>query len=128
MRAREFIREHRELPPEIDGPLSYTYVLPGLSTDNTYQHYRFGVAIARARSDYIDDDVNPYRPVWSPEPAFGKHSVVVGMDAGIEQVIDQALSMTKTPGGRRPGSSSTSNEPALVNAQSPLKPFCGYPR
>ena len=59
MRAREFITEQRELPPEISEPLRYTYVLPGLSASDPYNNYRFGVAIARARSDYGKDGVNP---------------------------------------------------------------------
>lgn len=128
MRAREFIREQRELPAEIADPLRYTYTIPGLSAADPYKNYRFGVAIARARSDYIDDDVNPYRPEWSAETAFGEHGVVVGMNAGIEQVIDQALAMTKTPGGRCIVSSPDSTEPDLVNTHSPLRPFGGYPR
>ena len=128
MRAREFIREQRELPKEIADPLRYTYTIPGLSASNPYNNYRFGVAVARARSDYIDDDVNPYRPEWSAETAFGEHGVVVGMNAGIEKVIDKALSMTNTPGGKKIVSSPDSIEPTLVNTQSPVRAFGGYPR
>ena len=128
MRAREFIREQRELPREIADPLRYTYVIPGLSAADPYNNYRFGVAIARARSDYIDDDVNPFRPEWTPETAFGEHGVVVGMTQGIEKVIDRALAMTNTPGGKTLVSSPESKEPDLVNDQSPVRAFAGYPR
>jgi hypothetical protein len=128
MRAREFIREQRELPREIADPLRYTYVIPGLSAADPYNNYRFGVAIARARSDYIDDDVNPFRPEWTPETAFGEHGVVVGMTQGIEKVIDRALAMTNTPGGKTLVSSADSKEPDLVNDQSPVRAFAGYPR
>ena len=31
MRAREFIVEQKDLPPEVAEPMRYTYVLPGLS-------------------------------------------------------------------------------------------------
>ena len=62
MRAREFIREQRELPPEYAEPMRYTYVLPGLSASDPYKNYRFGVAIARARSDAKPDTQDPYRP------------------------------------------------------------------
>lgn len=128
MRAREFIREQRELPEELADPLRYTYTIPGLSAADPYNNYRFGVAVARARSDYIEDDVNPFRPEWSAETPFGEHGVVVGMTAGIEQVIDRALAMTNTPGGKKIVSSPKSEEPSLVNAQSPVKAFRGYPR
>ena len=128
MRAREFITEQRELPPETKSPMRYTYTLPGLSSSDPYATYRMGVALARARSDAAKDDVNPFMPEWSAETAFGEHAVVAGMNAGIEQVIDTALSMTKTPGGKQLVSTSTSDEPDLVDTQSPVKAFKGYPR
>lgn len=126
MRAREFIREQRELPDETKEPMRYTYTLPGLSSSDPYKTYRMGVAIARARSDYRNDDVNPHMPEWSAETAFGEHAVVSGMNLGIEQVIDAALKMTNTPGGKKLVSTATSNEPNFVTTQSPVKPFKGY--
>ena len=57
MRAREFITEQRELPPEISDPLRYTYILPGLSAADPYRNYRFGVAVARARSNLGKDQL-----------------------------------------------------------------------
>ena len=134
MRAREFITEQRNLPPETSEPMRYTYVLPGLSAADPYKNYRMGVAMARARSDYakalnpLNDNINPYAPEWSAETPFGEHAVVVGMNVGIEPVIDAALKMTKTPGGKKMVSSGPSEEPAFVSTQSPVKPVKGYPR
>lgn len=126
MRAREFIREEKQLPPESAEPMRYTYTIPGLSAADPYKNYRFGVAIARARSDAAPDDVNPNRPVWSPDTAFGEHGVVVGMNSGIEKVIDVALKMTGTPGGKKIVSSPKSEEPDFVKDVSPIKGFKGY--
>ena len=130
MRAREFIAEQRELPPEIADPLRYTYVIPGLSAADPYKNYRFGVALARARSDVGTDDraIDPYKPKWSGQTAFGEHGVVVGMNSSIEQVIDQALAMTDTAGGKELVSTAESEEPKLVDTVSPVKAFKGYPR
>jgi hypothetical protein len=128
MRAREFITEQQDLPPETKSPMRYTYTLPGLSSSDPYKTYRMGVALARARSDAAKDDLNPFMPEWSAETAFGEHAVVAGMNSGIEQVIDQALSMTNTSGGKRLVSTETSDEPDLVDTQSPVKAFKGYPR
>ena len=128
MRAREFIREQRDLPDEYKDPMRQTYVIPGLSAADPYRNYRFGVAIARARSDYRKDDVNPFRPEWTPETAFGEHGIVVGMNAGIKPVIDAALRMTKTPGGKKLVSTPDSDEPQFVDKQSPIKAFKGYTR
>ena len=128
MRAREFITEQRELPPEQADPMHYTYVIPGLSASDPYNNYRFGVAMARARSDAGTDGLNDKLPAWSTETAFGEHGVVVGMNSGIEQVIDQALTMTDTPGGKELVSTADSKEPSFVDTVSPVKAFKGYPR
>lgn len=128
MRAREFIVEQRNLPPEYADPMRYTYVIPGLSAADPYNNYRFGVAMARARSDAGTDGINKDFPEWSPETAFGEHGVVVGMNNNIEKVIDQALTMTKTPGGKKLVSTAPSIEPGFVDTVSPVKGFKGYPR
>ena len=130
MRAQEFITEDKNLPPEQADPMRYTYIIPGLSAADPYRNYRFGVAMARARSDAGADDhsIDPFKPKWSAQTAFGEHGVVVGMNNSIEQVIDQALVMTDTPGGKQLVSTPTSTEPNFVDVQSPVKPFAGYPR
>ena len=46
----------------------------------------------------------------------------------IEQIIDQALTMTDTQGGKELVSTADSKEPAFVDTQSPIKAFKGYPR
>ena len=128
MRAKEFIVEQRDLPPEYADPMRYTYVIPGLSASDPYNNYRFGVAMARARSDAGTDGLTKDMPAWSAETAFGEHGVVVGMNSSIEQIIDQALTMTDTAGGKELVSTADSREPALVDTQSPIKGFKGYPR
>jgi hypothetical protein len=130
MRAREFITEQASLPPEQAEPLRYTYILPGLSAADPYRNYRFGVAMARARSDLgkdqamVDKDIIP----WEAETAFGEHGVVSGFDANVDPVIDLALKMTKTPGGKKLVSTAASEEPDFVTTKSPIKAFNGYPR
>ena len=128
MRAREFITEQATLPPEQADPMRYTYVIPGLSAADPYRNYRFGVAIARARSEYGTDSIDANFPAWESETAFGEHGVVSGMNSGIGDLIDAALKMTKTPGGKKLVSSPGSTEPSLVNKTSPISGFKGYPR
>lgn len=126
MRAREFVTEQKQLPPEQAEPMRYTYVIPGLSAADPYRNYRFGVALARARSDAGTDGLAANLPEWDSETAFGEHGVVTGMNAGIAQVIDQALSMTKTPDGKKLVSTPQSQEPDFVDTTSPIKAFKGY--
>lgn len=128
MRAREFIAEQKDLPPETKDPLQHAYTIPGLPSSNPYNQYRFGVAIARARSDVGTDGLNADMPAWSAETPFGQEAIVVGMNGGIADVIDKALAMTKTPGGKKLVSTADSTEPALVDTTSPVKAFKGYPR
>lgn len=128
MRAREFILEQAHLEPEQSEPMRQTYVLPGLSASDPYNNYRFGVAMARARVEERPDDINPFMPEWSKETAFGEHGVVIGMNAGIRSVIDQALRMTGTPGGKKLITTPDSVEPSMVNIHSPIRGFRGYPR
>ena len=127
MRAREFIVEQKELPPEQADPMRYTYVVPGLSAADPYRNYRFGVAIARARAEHgADDGVNEHMPEWTPETAFGEHGVIAGMVPSIEKVIDAALKMTNTPGGKQMVSTGPSEEPPFVDKTSPIQGFKGY--
>lgn len=126
MRAREFIREQRELPDETKDPMRDTYILPGLSAADPYKSYRMGVALARARSEYRKDDVNPYMPEWTAETAFGEHAVISGFNHGVAQIIDAALAMTDTPGGKKLVSTPDSSEPDFIDKQSPIKAFKGY--
>jgi hypothetical protein len=126
MRAREFVTEQKNLPPEQADPMRYTYVIPGLSAADPYRNYRFGVAIARARSDHGTDGLNKDFPEWSAETAFGEHGVVAGMTPSIDKIIDQALAMTHTPGGKQMVSTPTSTEPAFVDTKSPINSFKGY--
>ena len=86
--------------------------------------------MARARSDLgADQDLlDPDIIDWEAETAFGEHGVISGFDANIDPVIDMALKMTKTPGGKRIVSSPESLEPKSTGNVSPVRPFKGYPR
>jgi hypothetical protein len=129
MRACEFITEQADLAPEQADPMRYTYIIPGLSAADPYRNYRFGVAIARARAEHgAADGVNEHMPAWSAETAFGEHGVVSGWIPSIDRVIDAALAMTKTPGGKKIVGTGPSKEPSLVDKTSPVKAFKGYAR
>jgi hypothetical protein len=127
MRAREFITEEKTLPWEQADPMNHVFVLPGVNSSDPYQIYRFGVALARARSDAGTDKI-PNMPAWTAETAFGEHAVVAGFDNSVEPVIDQALKMAGLPSKKVQVSTPDSLEPAIVNHQSPVRGFKGYPR
>jgi len=128
MRSREFVTEAKALPVEISDPLPQAYDIPDLDTSNPYKVYRFGLAMARARSDARDDGTNPYRGEWHPHSVAGEYAMVVGTDPTLDLIIDQGLKLAEIPGGKRAISSPGSQEPSSVDTQSPLKAFKGYPR
>jgi hypothetical protein len=128
MRAREFITEEQRLPPEQADPMRQTFIIPGLTSDEPYQIYRFGMAMARARSNAVKDSVNPYILPWNQEEVFGNHAVVAGINSNVDPIIDQALQMTKTPGGKKLIGTAKSHEPPGIATISPVKGFKGYPR
>lgn len=126
MRAKEFVIESRgQLADEITDPMTNTYIIPGLSAQDPYRTYRFGVAIAQARSeagtDMPDTD-------FVEEGAFGENAVVAGFSDADDAVIDRALALTKTKGGKTAVARPGSQDPVGTNVASPIKAFHGYPR
>jgi len=128
MRAREFLREEATLPPEQADPMNHVFVLPGVQSSDPYQIYRLGVAMARARSDTGTDGITDNIPAWSAKAAFGEDAVIAGFNDSVGAIIDQALTMSGLPAKKVQISSPNSLEPSLVNRQSPVKAFAGYPR
>lgn len=128
MRAREFITEETKLPPELGDPMNHVFTLPGVKSSDPYQIYRLGVAIARARSDAGSDGLTNKLPDWSAQAAFGEDAVIAGFNDGVGPAIDYALKMAGLPVKKVQVSTPNSLEPSLVNRQSPVNAFAGYPR
>lgn len=127
MRAREFVTEQRaQLPPEERDPIHNTYMLPGIRNNDAYKTMRLSVAIARARADVAGYGAD--MPKWKSQSAFGQNAVIMGFNDSVDDVIDAALRMTDTAGGKVAVSSEHSKEPPLVNKQSPVRAFRGYRR
>ena len=127
MRAREFIVEQRgKLPDEASYPMHDTFMLPDVRNNDSYRSYRLGVAMARARADLGGQGAD--LPKWNSESAMGMYAIVAGFDDNVDPVIDRALAMTDTPGGKIPVSSNPSQEPPTTQTKSPVQAFKGYPR
>lgn len=127
MRAREFIVEQRaELDPGIKYPMHHTFFIPGIRNNDPYHSYRLGTAMARARAELGDE--TDHFPEFTTQSAFGQNAVVVGFNDSVDAVIDKALQMTGTQGGKTLVSSLESEEPPATNTHSPVRGFKGYPR
>lgn len=127
MRAREFVAEQRgHLDPRTAKPLKHTFILPGIRNNDAYLAMRTGVAMARARADI--GGVSQDFPAWTDQSAFGQNAIVIGFNDTVDEVIDRALAMTGTPGGKTVIGTKESEEPEDTGIHSPIKAFQGYPR
>jgi len=127
MRACEFITEQKaELDPGQSNPLQHTYIIPGIKNNDAYHTLRLGVAIARARAE-IGGDTDGFPP-FTDQSAFGQNAIVAGFNDNVEDVIDLALKLTGTPGGKELIGTKDSQEPPGTDTRSPIKAFQGYSR
>ncbi len=124
MRAREFITEQLgQLDPGQKSPMPNTYVIPGLTSQDPYKTYRFGMALARARAGDVPEDL----PEFAEEGAFGEYAVISTLE-NEDELLDRALKLAGIKGGKKLVGSKESEEPADTNDKSPIKAFRGYPR
>jgi hypothetical protein len=120
VRAKEFITERN------------LFIIPDLTSGDPYQIYRFGVAIARARSeagdwDKVRDGQKRKDGEFSGESPFSENAIIAPQyEDG--SIINKALGYVNVSGGKRAVSMSSGYELAPENKPSPMKPFKGYAR
>jgi len=120
VRAKEFITERN------------LYIINDLNSGDPYKIYRFGVAIARARSEAGDwDKVRAGQQrndgEFSGESPFSENAIVsTQYEDG--SIINKALGYDNIPGGKKAIPMSSGYDLPSDNRPSPLKPFKGYER
>jgi len=120
VRAKEFITERN------------LYIINDLNSGDPYKIYRFGVAIARARSEAGDwDKVRAGQQrndgEFSGESPFSENAIVsTQYEDG--SIINKALGYDNIPGGKKAIPMSSGYELPPDNRPSTLKPFKGYER
>lgn len=134
MRAKEFITESSSTEPTSDMRLSAsvsralpsTYAIPGLPNNDFYKQYRFGVALAGARSK-AQRATEPGRDM-APASAWGESEILIGYGLDTD-VIDDALEMVGLkPSEKKLISTVKSEEAPDIDTHSPLNSFKGYER
>lgn len=126
MRAHEFITEGRtgSLAPDVARALPATYVIPELPNQDPYLQYRFGVAMAAAKSAKAraGDGIPPFEK----SSAWGENQIVIGyMDPHTGEYINDALKQMGLS-GKKMISTPTSEESADTDKVSPVKAFKGF--
>lgn len=134
MRAREFITESDSTASASDARLSAsvsralpaTYTIPALPNNDFYKQYRFGVAIAGARS--AKQRQNEPGQVMAPASVWGESEIIIGY-ASDTDIIDDALRIVGlSPSDKKLISTEESEESPDIDTHSPLNGFRGYER
>ena len=118
MRAREFIKEDatKSLQDDVSRALPMTYTIPALQNQDPYKQYRFGVAIAKAKSSGEESEQE-----FQSQSPWGENLVVVGYSNTVDQYIDAALAeMGLGPGDKKLITTPRSEETTTVNKSSPV--------
>ena len=115
------------LQHEVADSLPYAYVIPALSSNNPYEQYKFGTAIAAARGAEQRnlDDIEPFHD-HSLQRDWADEEVIISFDPGIDKIIDAAMKDAGIKGGKRKIGVLGSKESQDVPKSSPVKPFKGY--
>jgi hypothetical protein len=134
MRAKEFIVENSidstvpgddsTLSTSISRSLPATYSIPKLPNSDFYKQYRFGVAIAAARSAK-QRDTHP-GPNMAPASAWGENEIVVAYALDTEIIDDALKTMGLQSSDKILLSTKESEESEDIQAQSPVSSFRGY--
>ncbi len=128
---RELMSEGRtgSLQHEVADSLPQAFSIPALSSNNPYDQYKFGVAIAsaRGRQQRLDDGIGDFKKTDLDE-VFADHEVVVSFDPNIGKIIDDALKQIGVSGKKVRIGVEGSRESTDVQKQSPVSSFRGYPR
>ena len=121
MRAREFINEGRTgtLQADVASSLPASYVIPKLQNTDPYKQYRFGLAIADAKSskDRSKEQTEPFEKT----SAWGENAIVVSYDPHIDDWLDDALNLIGlSSSDKKMISTRNSDEAKDVTKQSPV--------
>lgn len=130
MRAKEFIVENNLNDGEaleISRAMPATYAISKLPNSDFYKQYRFGVAIASARSEEARS--KEPAPTMTPSSIWGENEIVVSYDSSTADVVDAALKIVGlAPKDKKLISTAKSEEMLTVNHKSPVQGFKGYER
>lgn len=121
MRAKEFIKEAREgsMQDDVAAAIPAAYVIPELANQDPYKQYRFGMALANARSRKAKEQEGQ-APFNAASP-WGENAVVVSYTNTTKDIIDDALEQVGLGSGSKKQITSTgSNETKDVAKVSPV--------
>jgi len=110
---------HGSIQPDVADALPATFVIPKLQNQDAYSQYRFGLAIAAARSERNRKAEKSEQ--FSGSTPWGENEVIVTFDPKESQVIDDALRLIgMNAGDKRALNNEKSVETPDVSKHSPV--------
>jgi len=118
MRAKEFINENQtgSLQPGVADALPSTVALPDLKSQDPYEQYRFGLALASARAKKEGETE------YDSESDFGEDMVIASYSKEEEETLKMALKLYGKNNARKTISAGGSKEAPDTYTQSPVQP------
>ena len=127
MRANEFISESKKSQMRSSMKKSGIHAKHYANNDTYYDMYRFGVAIAGARSAEQRLSDSPGASM-APSSAWGENEIIIGYDLDTD-IIDYALNIVGLKSSdKKLISTKKSEEMSEVDTHSPIQSFKGYER
>ncbi len=121
MRIKELIVEGRtgSLQSDVARAIPAAFVIPKLPNQDPYKQYRFGLALANARSRKAKE--NEGLEEFSAESPWGENAIVVSYSNTTKDIIDDALkAVGLNSKDKKQITTSKSEEDYDVNNQSPV--------
>lgn len=121
MRAKEFIFEqHASMQDDVAAAIPATFVIPALANQDPYKQYRFGMALANARSRKAKEDEGQSADFQAQSP-WGENAVIVSYSGTTKDIIDDALEQVGLSSkDKKQITSQGSNETKDVSVVSPV--------
>jgi len=118
MRAKEFIKENGtgSIQIGVADALPSTTVLPDLKSQDPYEQYRFGLALAAARAKKAGETE------YDSESEFGEDMVIAAYSREEEETLQMALKLYGKNNSKKTISASGSKEAPDTYTQSPVQP------
>lgn len=120
MRAKEFIINEGmgSMQDDVAAAIPAAYVIPELPNQDAYKQYRFGVALADARSASAKEAEGS--DPFSADSPWGENAIVVSYSHTTKDIIDAALKKVGlSPSAKKAITSPDSEETADVGKVSP---------
>lgn len=121
MRIKDIINEGKtgSMQDDVAAAIPSAYVIPALANQDPYKQYRFGIALANARSMKAKKEEKFSE--FAAESPWGENAIIISYSNTTKDIIDDALKQVGLgPGAKKQITTTGSHETSDVPKQSPV--------